>query len=523
MKRNHLLAAAVFMGMVAFAPLGARALAQASSSDDPPPLPREFRGAWVASVNNATWPPDPGMTAEAQKKEAIRQLDRVVELKMNAVIFQVRPAADALYRSNIEPWSEYLSGVQGQDPGYDPLAFWIDEAHKRGLELHAWFNPYRAKHKDSKANIARDHISKKFPNVVKQYDGYLWMDPGEPQAVRQSLAVFLDVVKRYDVDGIHMDDYFYPYRGNEKREFPDDPSWTRYQKSGGKLARNDWRRDNVNQFMAKLYEETKKLKPHVKVGIAPFGIWRPNHPPGIQGLDQYDVLYADAKKWLNEGWLDYFSPQLYWPIEGPQSFTKLLDWWLTENTKHRHVWPGQSVGRYNPKDKLSMEVPNQLAEIRKRADKGATGFIFWPLGSVLNDRPLVARLKANEFAEPALIPPSPWLGDKPPAKPSVKLVGRGDNATVELRASRANGRGNDVFLWAVQARFGDGWKLAVVPAHVGEIPTEGASAIAVTAIDRTGNASERVIVQVPGARGIAPVTAPTTAPTTRPAPATAPR
>src|SRR5688500_7466833 len=494
-------------------------LAPGQSSDAPPPLPREFRGAWVASVNNSTWPPRTGMSESEQKKEAIRQLDRVVELKMNAVVFQVRPCADALYRSKIEPWSEYLSGTQGQDPGYDPLEFWIDEAHKRGLELHAWFNPYRAKHKDSKANIAKDHISKKFPHVVKQYGGYLWMDPGEPDAVKQSLAVFLDVVKRYDVDGVHMDDYFYPYQAHDEKtkqviDFPDEPSWQKYKKAGGKLARNDWRRDNVNQFMAKLYADTKKLKPHVKVGIAPFGIWRPNHPPGISGLDQYDTLYADAKKWLNEGWLDYFSPQLYWPIEGPQSFTKLLDWWLSENTKKRHVWPGMSVGRYMPKDgKLSMEVPNQLAAIRQREGENS-GFIFWPLQRVMPNSSLTERLRANEFAEPAIVPTMSWLDDKPPAKPAVKLLGRGDAASVELRAGRSNGRGNEVFVWAVQAKFGDAWKLAVVAGHVDKVPTEGATAVAISAIDRTGNASERVVINIPGARGVAPTTAPTTAPAT---------
>lgn len=496
--------------VVAIIVLSLCSVVPAQSDDDVPPLPREFRGAWVASVNNSTWPPRPGMSPDEQKKEAIRQLDRVVELKMNAVVFQVRPAADALYRSNIEPWSEYLSGTQGKDPGYDPLEFWIAEAHKRGLELHAWFNPYRAKHKDSKSSVTRDHISKRFPHVVKEYDGYLWMDPGEPIAVRQSLAVFLDVVKRYDVDGIHMDDYFYPYRGSEKREFPDEPSYQRYKRSGGRLARNDWRRNNVNQFMAKLYVETKKLKPHVKVGVAPFGIWRPNHPRGIVGLDQYDVLYADAKLWLNQGWLDYFSPQLYWPIEGKQSFTKLLDWWISENTSQRHIWPGMSVGRYIPGDgTLSMEVPNQLAAIRQRP--GSTGFIFWPLQSVMLNTTLTDRLKDNEFAQPALIPTSPWLDDEPPAAPMVKLIGRGDGASVEMRPARPSGRsGSDVFLWAVQARIDNAWKLAVVPAHVNQIPTEGASVIAISAIDRTGNASKRVVVQIPGTRGVAPATTPTT-------------
>jgi uncharacterized lipoprotein YddW (UPF0748 family) len=488
--------------------LTVRAPVRAEVSDEPPPLPREFRGAWVASVNNGGWPPDPGMSADAQKKEAIRRLDRAVELKLNAIVFQVRPCADALYRSDIEPWSEYLSGTQGRDPGYDPLQFWIEEAHKRGLELHAWFNPYRAKHQQSKSPVAPNHISKTLPEVVKQYDGYLWMDPGEPKAVQQSLAVFLDVVKRYDIDGVHMDDYFYPYRGKENKEFPDDPSWERYRASGGKLARNDWRRDNVNQFMEKLYVESHKLKPSIKVSVAPFGIWRPNYPQGIEGLDQYDVLYADAKKWLNEGWLDFFSPQLYWPIEGKQSFTKLLDWWLKENHKNRYVWPGMSVGRYMKGDKLSMEVPNQLAAIRKAP--GEDGFIIWPLDRFLNDSPLTDRLRSNEFAQSALVPQFPWLDNKPPMKPGAKLVGRGDSASVAI--TRPNGAKNtDVFVYAIQAKFKDAWKFAVVPGTMEKVPTEGATAIAISAVDRLGNASDRVIVKVPGAKGVGPTTAPTSA------------
>ncbi len=479
-----------------------------AQSDDPPPLPREFRGAWVASVENSTWPPRTGMTADAQKREAVRQLDRVVELKMNAVVFQIRPAADALYKSSLEPWSEYLSGTQGVDPGYDPLEFWIDEAHARGIELHAWFNPYRARHFKSQSRIAPNHISKQHPEVVKSYGGYLWLDPGEPVAARRSLAVFLDVVKRYDIDAVHMDDYFYPYQVQDPKtkqnlQFPDDPSWRRYQQSGGKLARNDWRRDNVNQFMAKLYEATKKLKPHVKVGIAPFGIWKPNFPPGITGLNQYESLYADAKLWLNEGWLDYFSPQLYWPIEGPQSFTKLLSWWQSENTKQRHIWPGMSVNRYiKTKDgNPSMEVPNQIAAIQK--EQGSDGFIFWPLQSVLKDSVLTDRLKANEFAQPAIVPQSPWLDDSPPAKPIARVSrGAGNTTTLFLRPGQPTTLPgtrpvNDAWLWAVQSKIGDTWQLAVLPGTVSKAPVGGASAVAVCAIDRSGNASERVVIQIP--------------------------
>lgn len=478
------------------------------TGDTPPPLDREFRGVWVSSVNNGTWPPKAGMTAADQQTEAIRQLDRAVELKFNAVIFQVRPAADALYESDLEPWSEYLSGTQGQDPGYDPLKFWIDEAHKRGLELHAWLNPYRAKHANSKSTIARDHISVTHPEIVRKYGGYLWLDPGEPLAARHSMAVFLDVVKRYDLDGVHMDDYFYPYQVTDEKtkaliDFPDNSSWAKYQRSGGKLARNDWRRDNVNQFIKQLYERTKKMKPHVKVGIAPFGIWRPDHPPGIKGLDQYDALYADAKLWLNEGWLDYFSPQLYWKIGGPQSFPKLLDWWLSENPKCRHVWPGQSVGRYIPKDgSLSMEVPNQLAFIRDRAPEGSTGFIFWPLGAVLKESSLVERLKAVEFADPAIVPLSPWLDDKNPPKP-IATVKRGDGEQLEISVKAPRGDrdpNNAAWQWAVQYRAEDGWYQAVFPAHLDKVQIPSASAVAVYTIDRNGNASDAESPKMPPAR-----------------------
>jgi uncharacterized lipoprotein YddW (UPF0748 family) len=472
----------------------------ATSPTDAPPAPREFRGAWVASVNNSTWPPRPGMTEAEQKSEAIRQLDRVVELKLNAVVFQVRPAADALYRSRLEPWSEYLSGVQGRNPGYDPLEFWIDEAHKRGLELHAWFNPYRAKHKDSKSAISPDHIARRQPSAVRKYGNYLWLDPGDPAAARHSLAVFLDVVKRYDVDGIHMDDYFYPYQERDPKgqviPFPDESSWQRYKRTGGKLERNDWRRHNVNEFMRVLYGETKKIKPHVKVGIAPFGIWKPEHPPGIKGLNQYEVLYADAKLWLNEGWLDYFSPQLYWKIEGPQSFTKLLDWWVSENTQKRHIWPGQSVGRYIPKDgSLSMEVPNQLAAIRK--SPGSDGFIFWPLQAVMRESALTKRLKAEEFAEQALVPPSPWLDDQPPAAPQAG-VAREANGAVMITFQAAD---EPVWQHAIYARYGDTWKFRVVPGSERRVnlPPGDINAIVISAVDRTANESDRVTLSLAGA------------------------
>jgi len=334
----------------ACAPAPAAGPAPASA---PPPVARELRGVWVATVANIDWPSRPGLPADSQRAELTALLDRAAALRLNAVVFQVRPAADALYPSELEPWSEFLTGEQGKapEPLWDPLAFAVDGAHRRGMELHAWFNPYRARHPAAKGTEAPTHISRTHPGLVKSYGRYLWMDPGEPEVQERSLRVMLDVVRRYDVDGIHIDDYFYPYPERDSAgrtvDFPDEPSWQRYRASGGRLARDDWRRRNVDDFIQRLHREIHREKPWVKFGISPFGIWRPGHPPQIQtGFDQYAMLYADARRWLREGWMDYFTPQLYWPVaQTPQSYPVLLDWWVKENVRGRHLWPGNFTSR----------------------------------------------------------------------------------------------------------------------------------------------------------------------------------
>ena len=266
----------------------------------PPSPPREFRAAWIATVGNSSWPSKSGLTTAQQKSELIAILDRTVALKMNAVIFQVRPACDALYQSSIEPWSEYLTGVQGRAPSpfYDPLAFAITEAHKRGLELHAWFNPFRAHHFQATSPIANNHISKSHPEWVRGYGKYLWLDPGDSAVRDYSLRVVMDVVKRYDVDGVHFDDYFYPYREKNSKgvemDFPDSQTWKKFGAESG-LARDDWRRRNVDRFMEKVYLSIKQEKPWVKFGISPFGIWRPQNPPSIKGFDAYAEIFADSR------------------------------------------------------------------------------------------------------------------------------------------------------------------------------------------------------------------------------------
>ena len=306
-----------------------------------PKIQREFRAAWVASVANINWPSKPGLTTQQQQDEAIVLLDMLKKNNFNTVIFQVRPQADAFYKSDLEPWSYYLTGVQGQAPNpyYDPLEFWVNAAHERGLELHVWLNPYRAHH-ISGGPVSDFSVVKKYPElVVKLKQGYWWLDPSKIGTQDLSAAVVNDIVKRYDIDGVHFDDYFYPYAEyNGGADFPDSESYAAYQNKGGKLALGDWRRDHVNTFIKRIYKEIKKEKKHVKLGISPFGIWRPGYPESIRGMDQYDKLYADAKLWLNKGWIDYFMPQLYWQINNvPLSFPVLLGWWESENTKGRHL------------------------------------------------------------------------------------------------------------------------------------------------------------------------------------------
>jgi uncharacterized lipoprotein YddW (UPF0748 family) len=359
------------------------------------PSDHDFRGVWVATVNNIDWPSRRDLSVEEQKRELIAILDRVAALRLNAVMLQVRPAADALYASPFEPWSEYLTGQMGRapEPLYDPLAFAVAEAHARGLQLHAWFNPLRAHHPSGTSPIDAQHISRIHPELVRRYGRYLWLDPGEDAVRRWSEAVILDVVRRYDVDGVHIDDYFYPYPERDARgaeiEFPDDGPWSRYLAAGGAMSRADWRRDNINQFVRELYTQIKATRPAVQFGISPFGIWRPGWPQQISGLDAYASIYADSKLWLQEGWVDYLAPQLYWPIGKPQqSFPVLLHWWTAQSTCGRPIWPGMSVShlasRSRPKGWPAAEIAEQMRIAR--TTRGAGGFILFSMRALMEDR-----------------------------------------------------------------------------------------------------------------------------------------
>jgi uncharacterized lipoprotein YddW (UPF0748 family) len=397
----------------------------ATSLSTPPSVAREFRAAWVATVDNIDWPSRRDLTTEQQQRELIAIFDRARELHMNAIIFQVRPAADAMYSSALEPWSAYLTGAQGKapSPAWDPLQFAVREAHARGLELHAWFNPYRARHPSDRSPLDPTHIASARPALVKRYGQYLWMDPGEPAVIEQSLSVIVDVVKRYDVDGVHIDDYFYPYKESNGRggmlAFPDEPSYAAYTTRGGALPIDDWRRANVDTFVRQMYERVKRAKSWVKVGISPFGIWRPGYPSDVRGFDSYAELYGDSRRWLREGWLDYNTPQLYWPIaKDGQPYPSLLNWWASENVKGRHLWPGNYTSRVGTTAVWTAdELANQIGVTRRQGT--ATGNVHFSMSvfmppkgaasSAAEREVLGARLKNDVYAAPALVPASPWL------------------------------------------------------------------------------------------------------------------
>ncbi|MFL9481946.1 glycoside hydrolase family 10 protein [Chitinophagaceae bacterium LWZ2-11] len=468
--------------------------------DSLPRVDKEFRAAWVATVANANWPSKPGLSSTDQQKEAIEILDFLKDHHFNAVIFQVRPQADALYQSNLEPWSYFLSGTQGVSPTpyYDPLQFWITEAHARGLELHVWLNPYRAHHVAGK-EISDSSIVKKHPELVmKLKEGYWWMDPAQKATQDLTSAVVNDIIKRYDVDGVHFDDYFYPYPSyNGDADFPDDKSWAAYQQSGGKLSRGDWRRESVNTLIERLYKEIKKAKSWVKFGLSPFGIWRPGYPASVSGFDQYDKLYADAKLWLNKGWLDYFAPQLYWPINKyEQSYPVLLGWWSGENTLKRHLWPGISVGR-DTTAKNAIEVINEI-QIARGMLPESRGVVHWSIASLTKNPTLAKALLEGPYRKDALVPASPWLDNKAPEAPNVNKTINGDSLSINW--THVNDK--DVFRWVVYYRYGTNWNYQIVdqPAHSISLALKISDKtnkqlpindIIVTAVDRTGNESSK--------------------------------
>lgn len=505
--------------------LGSISATSASDSSDwtevalevPEPA-REFRGVWVASVYNLDWPSRPGLSKEAQQAELRSLLDTAATLGLNAVLLQIRPGGDALYDSKLEPWSAVLTGNPGQSPGYDPLAFSVAEAHLRGLELHAWMNPFRA----MVGRTGATHWSQLYPDWVRGEKNHFFMDPGLPAVRTHVLAVVRDVVSRYDIDGIHIDDYFYPYPtfgpGAVRLEVPlgDEAQWLA---EGRGLSLADWRRNNINLFVRDFYTLTKSLKPAVRVGISPFGIWQPGVPEGIEArVNAYDHLYGDSRRWLQEGWCDYLAPQLYWPITPPkQSFTTLLTWW-TAQSKGRPVWPGMAIDRMvSLKEPLlpETELTDQLAVLRRIAP--VPGSVMWRMKFLTSDaRGISTLLREKAYAERALPPAAPWLGAATPAKPVGRISGTGPETT--LTWSAATGAEAPRW-WAVQTRWEGKWRVEplrrtdrnVLPlkALLGSgksvpgrsQPKSELEAVAVRALSATGMAGPPLVWERPISRG----------------------
>ena len=465
-----------------------------------------MRGVWIATVENIDWPSKPGLSTAQQQAELRQLLDEAARLRLNTIVFQVRPAADALYASQIEPWSRYLTGETGRAPypAWDPLQFAIDEAHARGMELHAWFNPFRAS--TTRAQLSDpSHITRRRPDLVVPYATRQWLDPGLAEARAYSLRVIEDVVRRYDVDGIHLDDYFYPYIEQDARgrniPFADDATFAGYRATGGTMSLGDWRRDNINTFVRDLYGRVHATKPWVKVGISPFGIWRPGAPEGVRGLDAYSEIYADARTWLRNGWLDYVAPQMYWLADAQyQPYNALVSWWAEQNVAGRQLVVGNASFKLSNTGWSAHELVRQVE--MTRALPGVTGNIFFSAASLLKNRNGLRELLSSEsYQATALVPEMPWLDrGNVVVRPSATIVidERERLITVEWeRVAQSQA-------YVLRTRTRGEWSIQIVPAtsrtHTVSFDV-APELITLSAVGRTGVEGSPAVFSSRGAAG----------------------
>lgn len=466
---------------------------------------REFRAAWIQSVNGQFR----GMPTEKLEQNLIGQLNSLQKAGINAIIFQVRPEADALYASRLEPWSRFLTGVQGKapEPYWDPMQFMIDECHKRGMEFHAWINPYRTK-TTLKSELAPNHVYNIHPEWFVTYGDQLYFDPALPESRRHICMVVSDIVSRYDVDAIHMDDYFYPYPIKGK-DFPDDASFARF--GGGFSNKGDWRRSNVNVLIKKLHETIREIKPWVKFGVSPFGIYRneSSDPLGskTKGLQNYDDLYADVLLWAREGWIDYNIPQIYWHIGHPVAdYETLVKWWA-RNTENRPLFIGQSVmntvQNADPKNPSINQLPRKMA--LQRAYQTIGGSCQWPASAVVENAGKYRDALIAEYHKyPALPPVFDFMDNEAPAKVrKMKPVWTEDGYILFWTAPKYKEEMNRAVQYVVY-RFNDKEKVNIDdPSHIVAITRDNFYKLpyedgktkyryVVTALDRLHNESKSV-------------------------------
>lgn len=458
------------------------------------PPKREFRGAWLQTVYRTDYAK---RTTEQNKQFLSDVLDRLQHAGINAVIFQVRPSADAFYDSKVETWSRYLTGKAGAgpSPSWDPLEYMVGECHRRGMELHAWINPYRVT-TSSKERLPKNHIYHRHPDRFVTYAGKIYFNPGLAENRRHIRDVVKDIIERYDIDAIHLDDYFYPYPV-AKKNFPDEAAYRKYGK-GMKLA--DWRRHNVDMLIEDLHNVIRATKPWVRLGISPFGIWRnkSSHPDGsmTSGLENYGDLYADVLKWAREGWIDYMLPQVYWELDHKRaSYRVLVDWWASHGYG-RHMYIGQDVERTmkTPDGASPTQLWAKMCQARNAGE--IHGSCWWPGYPVADNLHGIAdSLCSAYYATPALVPPYKWIEDR---KPSAVKDLRFDGVAMSWKSPSLHNRAGDVVRYVIY-RFDS----------EGDIDTEDASAIVgivntpgfeprdwtpgvyvVTAVDRVNNESD---------------------------------
>jgi uncharacterized lipoprotein YddW (UPF0748 family) len=420
---------------------------------------REFRAVWISHISNIDWPSSKTLTAQQQRDEFVAQLNQHKLSNINAVVVQVRPSCDAIYPSNLEPWAEWLTGKQGKSPGYDPLQFMIDETHKRGMEFHAWFNPYRAVVSTTSSSIDSSHVSVKHPEWCITYGTLKFLNPGLSEVRNYVTSVIMDVVRRYDIDAVHFDDYFYPY---PQTGLTINDSTTFLQQGRGFTDKNAWRRDNVNLMVKMVADSIKSAKKYVKFGISPFGIWR-NNGSDVQGsatlgLESYSAIYADSRRWVQQGWLDYITPQLYWSIGfAPAAYDVLVPWWASVS-QGRHLYIGQGIYRINtssdPKWLNASEVPNQLR--LNRSTPSVLGSIHFSSKQVLNNLlGFQDSMRQLFYSRPALIPAMRWKDSLSPLAPTNLTASINSNQTqVTLKWNRpATATDGDKAAYYVVYRF----------------------------------------------------------------------
>ena len=461
---------------------------------------REFRGAWIQCVNEQFQ----GLSKEEMQRTLSYQLDELAKDGVNAIIFQVRAECDALYDSPYEPWSRFLTGRQGQNPGWDPLAWMVSECHKRGMEIHAWINPYRAKTKGTSA-LASNNIAVKHPERVFEYDGLYILNPALPENREYICKIADDIVRRYDIDGFHIDDYFYPYPIAGKAI----PDAKEYNADSRGMSIGDWRRDNVNKFIEQLHDSIRQTKPWVKFGVSPFGIYRNARSSSIgsntRGLQNYDDLYADVLKWVNNGWIDYCVPQLYWQIgHKTADYETLIKWW-NEHAGNRPLYIGEDVERTIKYADVDNPNTNQVAAKHKLHEqcKNVDGTVLWYAKAAVDNYDRYGGFLRNYYwKSPALQPLMPFIDDKAPKKPrKLKAHQNSTNLLLTWMAPKGNGWKDEAVKYVVY-QFKPGESVDISdPSHIVSLtnhqsletvkPAESGKYIyVVTALDRMSNESE---------------------------------